>query len=153
MGKILSSPSQVFLEQPFEQALRYSKCRYSWWPKYLQMLPTVSDARGRLNYFQSLIVHRCMLVIMLVVTGKSGAHTDNIPSRPHVPHSELGSLFRGDEVRAAWASHAGEKWAEIIRIYWRRHCWGFIIETEVRVLKCHHQFIICIRGMVVLYKV
>ena len=91
------------------------------------MLPTVSDARGTLNYFQNLIVHHCMLVIMLVVAGKSEAHTDNIPSRPPLPfpHSELGSLFRGDEVRAACASHAGEKWAEIIRA---EYTGGFIIE-------------------------
>ena len=48
------------------------------------MLPTVSDARGTVNYFQRLIVHRCTLVIMLVVTVKSEAHIDNIPLKAPV---------------------------------------------------------------------
>ena len=63
MGK---TRSKVFWP-PLNRHLWYSKCRYCRWPKYFQMLPTVSDARGAVNYFYTIIVS----LLAVVVTGKS----------------------------------------------------------------------------------
>ena len=59
MGK---TRSKVFWP-PLYRHLWYSKCRYCRWPKYLQMLPTVSDARGAVNYFYTIIVSLLAVVV------------------------------------------------------------------------------------------